>query len=327
MSKTDHLFRRTTNEILRYIADHVPVGAPAPTENFLAAHCGVSRSPVRTALAHLGERGIIGGGGQARIVARHPRAEDYFDDVAMGPRADHIEKVFMDLVLRQELLPGQRFSEAELARRAGSSTTAVREFLIGFARSGLIAKKPQGSWRLQAFDRRFATELADMRDMLETQAVTRFAGLGPDDPAWAAIGGLIARHRALLAALAGGTGHYKDFSALDRDFHNIIINAMDNRFVREFYDVVSFVFHYHYQWERKGERARNIVALEEHLRILEALDRRDAPEAARRLAEHLATARSTLLDSIEGMGEGIGEEPEEDGHERPVVSRPLMASR
>jgi DNA-binding GntR family transcriptional regulator len=296
MPKTDHLFRRTANEILHHIADRVPVGVAAPSETVLAGLCGVSRSPVRAALAYLGERGVIGG--QTRVVLRAPGEEDYFDDQGARPRSDHIETVFMELVLRQELRPGQRFSEAELARRAGSSTAAVREFLIAFSRSGLIAKRPQGSWTLCSFDRAFATELADMREILEMQAIARFAGLAQDDPVWARIAALTERHRALQGDLVRDPGAYKDFSALDQDFHRVIIETMSNRFVREFYETVSFVFHYHYQWERTGERDRNIGALAEHLRILEALERRDLAEARRGLADHLATARGNLLRSI-----------------------------
>ncbi len=37
------------------------------------------------------------------------------------------------------------------------------------------------------------------------------------------------------------------------------------------YDVISMIFHHHYQWNRQNERERNVVAMREHLAYIDAL--------------------------------------------------------
>ena len=59
---------------------------------------------------------------------------------------------------------------------------------------------------------------------------------------------LIRLHEALTESFEE---NYLSFASLDRDFHLWLIAHMQNRFARDLYDVVSFVFHYHYQWKQE----------------------------------------------------------------------------
>ena len=58
------------------------------------------------------------------------------------------------------------------------------------------------------------------------------------------------------------------------------------------------IFHYHYQWNKRDERQRNIAAMHEHLTYIDALQRRDAVSRAQSCNAHMATARLTLMASI-----------------------------
>ncbi|MNQ09773.1 putative HTH-type transcriptional regulator YjjM [compost metagenome] len=73
---------------------------------------------------------------------------------------------------------------------------------------------------------------------------------------------------------------------------------MNNRFAQGFYDIVSFVFHYHYQWDKGEEKGRNKYAVQEHLAILRALAEHDVPKALEAMRSHLDSSRSTMLSSI-----------------------------
>ncbi|MGO7557762.1 GntR family transcriptional regulator, partial [Rhizobium johnstonii] len=48
-----------------------------------------------------------------------------------------------------------------------------------------------------------------------------------------------------------------------------------NRFIESFQYVITMVFHYHYQWNKRYELARNDVAIREHLALIEALESRN----------------------------------------------------
>ena len=95
------------------------------------------------------------------------------------------------------------------------------------------------------------------------------------------------------------TSRFHDFSDLDNRFHRLVNDASPNRFIVDFYDIISLIFHYHYQWNKRDERQRNEVALLEHLDYIEALFSRDPSRIEITCKSHLKSARKTLLASIE----------------------------
>jgi DNA-binding GntR family transcriptional regulator len=64
-----------------------------------------------------------------------------------------------------------------------------------------------------------------------------------------------------------------------------------------FYDLISLIFHYHYQWRKEGEKQRNAVAVREHLDYIAALKSGDADRVEIACRRHLKSARTTLLAS------------------------------
>ncbi|SFV13313.1 GntR family transcriptional regulator [Pseudoduganella namucuonensis] len=294
MARPPTVFKRSANLLLEHIAISVSIGDQLPTEQQMAELGGGSRTAIRSALAYFHTQGLINDLKDRRLL-RKPLRGDYFDIADLQSGSDRVREVLMERIYHSDLPPGAEFSEAELARAAGVSTISVREFMIEFSRYGLIEKKPHGGWRLCAFDRSFAMEVADVRQMFEFAAIERFGTLPPGDPAYAVLRELIERHEQLGPVMPA---RHKDFPALDRDFHTFLIGLLNNRFARGFYDIVSLVFHYHYQWDKGSEMARNQYAAHEHLEILRALARRDIPGALDAMRVHLSSARSTLLQAI-----------------------------
>lgn len=294
MARSPTIFRRSTNLLLDHIAAHVAIGDALPAESRMAELGEGSRTAIRSSISYFHECGLINDL-KGRRLLRKPLGSDYFDVAELQTGADRIQHVLMERIYQKEMPPGTEFSEAELARAAEASKISVREFLIGFSRFGLIEKKPRGGWRLCAFDRSFAMELAEVRQMFEFAAVARFAHLASDDPAFAKLDELIARHERLGSAMPR---QHKDFPALDRDFHTFLIGLLDNRFAQGFYDVVSLVFHYHYLWDKGEEMKRNQHAVQEHLAILRALAQSDIATAHNAMHTHLNSSRSTLLEGI-----------------------------
>lgn len=295
MARYPTIFKRNANLLLQHIAVNIDIGVALPTEHKMAELGGGSRTAVRSVIAYLLERGLIDSLKERRL-CRKPVPDDYFDLAELQSGGERIQQVMMERIYHSDMAPGTEFSEAELARAAGTSTVSVREFLIGFSRLGLIEKKSNGGWRLCAFDRSFAMELADVRQMFELAAIEKFGQLPQDHPAHVQLEELIARHVQLGSVMPR---QHKDFPALDRDFHSFLINLLENRFAHSFYDVVSLVFHYHYQWDKGEEMTRNEYAVHEHLVILRALARHDTAGALDAMRTHLQSSRSTLLSAIQ----------------------------
>ena len=294
MAKPPIIFKRNTNILLTYIAERVGVGEALPSEQRMAELTQGSRTAVRSALAYLHSVGMIAGLNDRHLL-RKPQADDFFDEAELQSGATRIQQVLMERIYRNDLPPGADFSEAELARASGASTISVREFLIGFARFGLIEKKPQGGWRLCAFDPSFATELERVRRMFELAAVEELVSLPAGHAAFVQLHSLIERHEQISAGLPH---NFADFPALDREFHTFLIGLLNNRFALSLNDLVSLVFHYHYQWDRGDEMPRNEHAVQEHLTLLRALARRDREGALAAMVTHLDSARSTMLDAL-----------------------------
>ena len=294
--KTDTVFKRAFNDALDVVGK-LGKGEQLPSENEFSARLGVSRTTIRKVLATLSDRGVVTGEGRHRFVRSVRKSMRRFPADETVPRAAQVEQRFMEWMLRDNARPGQNINELELARQFGVATSGIREFLNRFQRFGLIEKRPNASWVFRGFTANFALELFEIREMFEIRSARAFARLPEDSPLWDRIRSLRAEHQDLLREVHD---RFHDFSDLDSRFHRLINSAEPNRFVDSFYDVITLIFHYHYQWNKHDERQRNEVAIREHLAYIEALESRDVILVEQACRAHLASAKETLMRSTSG---------------------------
>ena len=291
--KTDTVFKRAFNAALDLLGEQVE-GSPLPPETQLSARFRVSRTTVRKVVSALAERGVVTGTGRHRLLKQRPAAVPRFPDSETVATSDQVEKQFMEWLLRDNARPGTAINELDLARRFGVATTGIREFLNRFQRFGLIEKRPNSGWVFKGFTPGFALELFEIREMFELRSAHAFAAMEPDALLWRELAVLRAEHVALLDEIET---RFQDFSDLDSRFHRLVNSAEPNRFIDGFYDLITLIFHYHYQWRKHDERQRNAVAIREHLAYIDALVSRDSAAVERACRVHLASARETLLRS------------------------------
>lgn len=292
--KGNAVFKRACNNCLRHLGG-LPVGAALGTEAALARKLEVSRTTVRAVLAALTAQGLVAALPGGRRLVRLPQAGDYFPEPETESVGEVVERHFLEWVLRGDFRSGQLINCSELARQSATSTTVIREFLNRFSHFGLVERRPNSAWMFKGLTREFAQELYEIREMFELRAAMGFAELPADAPAWMELAAIEAEHRALLADF---DRRFLDFSRLDDRLHRLIYTAARNRFILDFYAVISMIFHYHYQWNKADEKERNRTALHEHLAYIAALRGRDRQEIEASCRTHLASARQTLLRSI-----------------------------
>jgi DNA-binding GntR family transcriptional regulator len=298
-----HLIQTTANSILESISEFDNVSTIILKDNTLAKKLNVSRTTIRTALKELAKKGVVEVTDNQKLVIRSPIASDYFDTSnSVSSKEEIIEKYFLDLINHGKLLPGDKFSELELAKSSGCNTITVREFLIKFSRFGLIEKKPRAKWQMVKFDEKFALELIQFRRILEMNSITKLIGTPADDEVWQELSELLDKH---IEMLADAENLYTDFSELDRRFHYIVQRASGNRFFMQFFDVVSLICHYHYQWNKGDELERNKVAIREHIAIITELLARNTSGVLSAMETHLNTAQETLLRSAHGLDDDV----------------------
>jgi DNA-binding GntR family transcriptional regulator len=294
--KTDAVFKRAFNDAVELIAEHGD-GEPLPSEYALRAKLGVSRTTVRKVISTLSARGIVTGSGRGRVVHARSESTQRFPEAETFSSAALVEKRFMEWMLRDNARPGTAINELDLARQFGVATTAIREFLNRFQRFGLIEKRPNSHWVLKGFTPGFALDLFEVREMFELRSARAFGALPSDSLLRRQMEALREEHLSLMAEI---DDRFHDFSDLDSRFHRLINSAAPNRFVDNFNDIFTLIFHYHYQWNKRDERQRNEIAIREHLTYIEALLGASISMTELACRAHLASARETLIRSTSG---------------------------
>ncbi|PBC20263.1 MULTISPECIES: GntR family transcriptional regulator [unclassified Mesorhizobium] len=292
--RTDTVYKKAFNRAATMLRDG-QLSGELPSENELRRRMGVSRTTVRKVLGELAHRELVAERGGVRTAGRAVEDSDYYPDAETTSRANHVEQQFMEWMLRGDTRPGTSINELELARQFGVATNGIREFLIRFSRFGLLEKRPNTGWLFKGFTEDFALELFEIRVMFELRSAHLFSRQPNTSPLWDKLAALKVAHTELLKRIES---RYHDFSGLDNRFHRLINEASPNRFIDDFYDIISFIFHYHYQWNKHDELQRNQAAILEHLAYIDALESRD-PERIRRACQaHLASAKATLMRSL-----------------------------
>lgn len=292
--RTDTVYKKAFNRTATMLRDGQLVGG-LPSENELRRLIGVSRTTVRKVLQELVRRELVTVRDGIRTVGREVDGNDCYPDAETTPRAKHVEQQFMEWMLRGDTRPGTSINELELARQFGVATNGIREFLIRFSRFGLIEKRPNTGWLFKGFTEDFALELFEIRVMFELRSAQLFSRQPDSSPLWSKLAALKMAHADLLEQIES---RFHDFSGLDNRFHRLINEASPNRFIDDFYDIITFIFHYHYQWNKQDEKQRNQAAIIEHVAYIDALESRDPERIERACKAHLASARATLMRSL-----------------------------
>lgn len=288
------VFKKIYNSALEYIIS-LGVKMEMPSENSLASQLETSRTTVRKILSELKNRKIIKTIANDLVIVKMPKPQDFFPENETVAPSVQVEKKFMEWMMRSNRKAGDVVNGLDLARQFKVSTGAVREYLNRFGRFGLIEKRPNSSWIIRGFTQEFALELFEVRELFETRSALAFEMLPESASVWAALRNLEREHRVLLRKIAT---RYRDFPSLDERFHRLVNSTSNNRFFMDFYDIISLIFHYHYQWNKVDEKLRNKVAINEHLDYIEALLSRDPKQIELTCKRHLHSARKTLLASI-----------------------------
>lgn len=143
----------------------------------------------------------------------------------LGGAAALVYKELMADIADFRMLPGDRFTETDLARRFNASRTPVRDALLQLRRDGFVDVRFRSGWYVCPFDFRRFDELYELRIILETAAFerlsradeeTRERTLGFLDAIW-------------LVDETAREADPRRMAELDEGFHSHIVNAAGNR--------------------------------------------------------------------------------------------------
>ncbi|WP_417880525.1 FCD domain-containing protein [Vibrio sp.] len=296
MARNKNLRETTTNQLLDAIRlGHI--GSPLPSQSALADLFSVSRTTIRHVMSDLKDKGVLELIHDEWVICRAPSDDDGYKDTTSETeiQSSEFEAFFNEAIKFKHIMPGQEFTELELSKKAKCSTTVVREYLIRFSRFNLIENVNRGRWRMIRFEKSYAASLFEFREMLECHALSRFMNLPKSDNRWQQAQYLLHEHRQLRETVVS---EYQAFSRLDQKFHSLLLSASNNPFMDQFYEIISVIFHFHYQWDNTDLCTRNMVAIEEHMAILSKVLSGDDIGAMGELRHHLQTAKRTMENSL-----------------------------
>ena len=185
------------------------------------------------------------------------------------------------------LVPGDRFSEAELGVRLGVSRTPVREALFRLRNEGFLGVDAKSGWYVRPIDFGRLEELYDLRVLIELASVARLCSRPDDMPL------LDELKTVWLVPAAERLADGRAVGALDEQFYACLVRAAGNAEIARVHGDVT-------------ERIRIVRRLDftradridatytEHAKVLRAVIQRKADQAQLLLKTHIEQSKAEV---------------------------------
>jgi len=210
------------------------------------------------------------------------------------PRPDNLaEQVYTQLkadIFDFRLLPGDRFSEGDVAGRMDVSRTPVRQALYRLEKEGYVEVYFRSGWQVKPFDFAYFEELYDVRIVLELAAVSRLCRMeASDNSVLNALKGI------WLVAEDERLQDPQEVSALDERFHCALVEATGNReMARMHYAITEQIRIIRRLDFTQAERIA--ATYQEHAHILEAILQRRSDVAQQLLTRHIELSKQAVRE-------------------------------
>ena len=202
------------------------------------------------------------------------------------------ERIYLQLkddIFEFRLLPGDRFSEGEIAERMAASRTPVRQALYRLEREGYLEVYFRSGWQVKPFDFAHFEELYEVRIVLELEAVKRLCER-PNEELPDALEQL---RRTWMVQPEERLQDGREVSRLDERFHCQLVEAAGNREMARLHAEVSEKIRIIRRLDFT-QGARVELTYEEHARILGAILSRRCEEAQLLLKTHIEVSKAEV---------------------------------
>jgi DNA-binding GntR family transcriptional regulator len=188
------------------------------------------------------------------------------------------------------LTPGMVVTQTELCELLGLSLTPLRETLVLLEEFGLVEIKPRTGIRIVYPEVAFIRENYQFRIMIEIFALRSFGDTVTEE--WLA--NMRASHEECRLQLTDG-GPFDEaqlrFARLDGRMHREVVEALGNRAILDTHQRLQENIRMAQQVHRRpGFRGALLQTIDEHLKIIAALERRDVDGAIAALEAHFQGA-------------------------------------
>jgi DNA-binding GntR family transcriptional regulator len=274
-----------TTRILEYLRELGLAPGVHITEQQLADHFQVSRTPIRLALAALAKSGAVEHRPNRGYYVAAPPTAIAQAEVA-EPDEDQLYYRIADDRLKG-VIPA-RVTEAELVRRYRASRARVATVLSRMAHEGWLERLPGHGWAFEPM----LDSVKAYEDGYRFRAVIEPAALR--HPGYHLAPEAIARLRQQQQDLLDNDARYSDVELfeLGTRFHEVIVGGSGNPFLL---DAIRRINALRRLLEYRAKRSRDKIARQfrEHLQLLDLIEKGKLEQAARHMEKHLDVARKT----------------------------------
>jgi DNA-binding GntR family transcriptional regulator len=198
-----------------------------------------------------------------------------------------------NLILCNEIMPGQKLHHQQLSERLGVSRTPIREALTRLVQEGYVSFLPNRGFTCKEIRMQEAEELYELREALEAFAVEKAIETVTDTA--------LRRLRDKMNAYGRDVQNRftRERLVYDQDVHLEIAQLTGNETLK---NTLSHVFERIVLKRRTDglyDPARGIAAHQEHLRLLEAMERRDTARAVAILRSHVQAGKKNVMGDLE----------------------------
>ena len=196
------------------------------------------------------------------------------------------------LILRNQIMPGQKLQHQDLSDRLGVSRTPVREALTRLVQEGYVSLLPNRGFICKEINLQEAEELYDLREALEAFAVEQAVQKLDDN--------VLERLRQKMELY--GRDIQKRFTrerlVYDQELHLEIAEIAGNETLTKALRQVFERIVLKRKTDGLYDQARGLSAHQEHLRLLEAMARRDVDKAVSIVREHIREGKRNVLEDL-----------------------------
>jgi GntR family transcriptional regulator of vanillate catabolism len=213
-----------------------------------------------------------------------------------------LENTLKEMILREELIPGERITEAALASRLGISRTPVRNLMPRLAAEGFLRPVGKRGFAVAEFSEKETYEALELRALLEGWAARILAERGASPEVLSDLETCLARGDALFAKHQLDLDDERRYGEMNARFHGLIIEAARSPLLRRFIDRlnhVPFVAPSVIVFDQIGLRAAYDMlhrAHGFHHAIVDAIRTRDGARAEFLFREHANHQRASMFE-------------------------------
>lgn len=203
--------------------------------------------------------------------------------------SDRICDIIRRQIVSRKLKPGTRLKEELLTDELGVSRTPLREAINRLVKDGYLEAEPRKGARVRKFQKKDIVEIYDIRMALEGLAV-RLSLSGLDSGELESLKKLFDKN------------DIKTLCKADAQLHKLIVqNCGNKRLINILNNLDNLVriFRLAGYWSP----SRSKMAVADHLRIIEALLKKDPDLAEKRMRVHIENTKRQILAGLESDAE------------------------